>query len=144
MSLATRTRFPELETLRNRVDRLFADFANWPQGFASRVDVPVDVQEVDNRVIVKATIPGYKAEDIDVEVTKGVLSIHAESREERDNTCGAWHMQERFVGSVERVLRLPVEVRDEPVKAEYKDGVLTITLEKTEPAPRRKVEVTAG
>jgi HSP20 family protein len=141
MSLAVRTRFLELETLRERVDKLFAEFAAWPREM-DRVSMPLDVEETDSELVVTASLPGIKPEDINVEVDRGRLAIRGESREEsREEKKGTWHVQERRVSSVERLFTLPVAVKEDTAAAEYKDGVLKVTFKKDGVMQVRKVEV---
>ena len=143
MSLAVRTRFPEFDTLRERVDKLFTEFGVWPREM-DRAGLPLDVQETDADVVVTASLPGIKPEDITVEVERGRLAIRGESRAEREETKGTWHLQERRVGSVERVFTLPVAVKEDTGTADYHDGVLTVTLKKDKVTPGRTIAVTAA
>lgn len=142
MSLATRTRFPELDTLRERIDRLFAEFTVWPRADFEKTVMPIDVQETNRELTVTASLPGIKAEDIYMEVEGGILNIRGESREERDETEGNWHVLERRIGSVQRSLTLPAAVDPETSRATIKDGVLTVTFAKTEQASPKTIEVT--
>jgi HSP20 family protein len=142
MSLATRTRFPELDTLRERIDRLFAEFTVWPRADFEKTVMPIDVQETARELTVTASLPGIKAEDIYMEVEGGILNIRGESREERDETEGNWHVLERRIGSVQRSLTLPAAVDPETSRATIKDGVLTVTFAKTEQASPKTIEVT--
>lgn len=144
MSLATRTRFPELDTLRERIDRLFAEFAAWPRADGERQVMPIDLQETDDELTVTASLPGIRPEDVSVEVDQGVLTIRGESREERDETRGAWHIQERRTGSVQRAIALPVAVDADSATATLKDGVLSVTLKKTTPTRPRSIPVKTG
>jgi HSP20 family protein len=143
MSLAVRTRFPEFDALRERVDKLFTEFAAWPREL-ERVSMPLDVQETDDELVVTASLPGIKPEDISVEVDRGRLAIRGESRAERAEQTSTWHVQERRVGSVERLFTLPVAIKEDTAVAAYKDGVLKVTFKKDGVTKAHKVEVKAS
>ncbi len=106
--------------------------------------MPLDVQETDDGVLVKASLPGVKPEDIAVEVRNGVLTIKGESHEHRDETRGRWHVVERRVGSVERSVTLPTPVDESSGDAKYEDGVLTVAFKKSVEKPGKKIEVNSG
>jgi HSP20 family protein len=136
MTVATRSVFRELETMRDRLDRLFSEFTP-----GSTDALPLDVQETEKDVIVKATMAGYKPEEITIEAHNGVLTIAAESRQERTEEQGTWHVRERRFGSVYRTIALPVEVASDKAEAKLADGVLTITLPKSAKPEGKKIEV---
>jgi HSP20 family protein len=86
-------------------------------------------------------IPGMEAKDIDIEVTGNTLNVSGERKEEKEEKGKTWHRIERKTGSFARSVTLPSAVMEEKVEAAYKDGVLTITLPKTEEAKTHKVKV---
>jgi HSP20 family protein len=131
-----------LDTLRERVDRLFAEFAVWPRNGIEKLAMPVDVQETEYELTVTASLPGIKAEDMYVDVDRGVLTIRGESREERDEERGDWHLQERRVGSVRRSLTLPAAVDADTAAATISDGVLKVTFTKSSKAAPKSIAVT--
>lgn len=102
---------------------------------------PVDIRETENDLVVKADVPDVKFEDIDVRIENGTLTLKGERKFEQDKAEGGWHRVERSYGSFERVFTLPETVNPEGVKAEYKNGVLTVTLPKKEIAKPRQVKV---
>lgn len=144
MSITPRSRFLDMETLRDRFDRLFSDLMNGTSVTEERGVVPLDVHETDEEVTVKASMPGIKPEDITVEVRNGVLSIKGESHEHRDETRGKWHVVERRVGTVERSTSLPTPVDESSGEAKYEDGVLVISFRKSVEKPGAKIEVKAA
>jgi HSP20 family protein len=101
----------------------------------------VDIRETENALIVKADVPDMKFEDIDVRMENGTLTLRGERKFEQDKKEGGWHRVERSYGTFERVFTLPDTVDPEGVKAEYKNGVLTVTLPKKEIAKPRQVKV---
>jgi HSP20 family protein len=134
----------------------FADFDNFPAGmrlFQDSVNrlfsepngrpwVPaVDIQETDHALIVKADIPDMGMKDIDVRMENGTLTLRGERKFENQKTEGGWHRVERSYGTFERAFTLPETVDPEGVKAEYKNGVLTVKLPKKEIAKPRQIKV---
>ena len=134
----------------------FADFETFPAGlrlFQDSVNrmfsepngrpwVPaVDIQETDQELIVKADVPDMKFEDFDVRIENGTLSLRGERKFEAKKAEGGWHRVERAYGTFERAFALPETVNPEAVKADYKNGVLTVTLPKKEVAKPRQIKV---
>ena len=102
----------------------------------------VDVAETDTAYQVKAELPGIRKEDLDVTVDDGVLTIKAEHNDNQEQTeNGQLICQERSYGKFVRSLRLGANVDEETITAEYRDGVLHITLPKAKEVQPRKVEV---
>ena len=102
----------------------------------------VDVAETDTAYQVKAELPGIRKEDLDVTVDDGVLTIKAEHNDNQEQTeNGQLIRQERSYGKFVRSLRLGASVDEETITAEYRDGVLHITLPKAKEVQPRKVEV---
>src|SRR6185503_19143777 len=130
--------FPGLKAFEDTMNRLFVE----PNG---RPWVPpVDIREDENELVVKADIPDVKFEDIDVRLENGTLTLRGERKFEKKDEGkenGGWHRVERSYGTFERVFTLPDTVNPEGVKADYKNGTLTITLPKKEIAKPRQVKV---
>jgi HSP20 family protein len=101
----------------------------------------LDVYEDDDNVIVKAELPGMKKEDIEVSLHNGALSIAGERKREEKLQDIETYRSERFVGRFHRSIALPSEVKADQVAANYKDGILTITLPKVEAAKPKQIEV---
>lgn len=80
MSITTRSPFGELETLRDRMDRLFADLSIWSRPATETTGLLVDLRETDTDLVLETPLPGIKPEDIDIEVSHGVLTIKGEPR----------------------------------------------------------------
>ncbi|KAG5179098.1 HSP20-like chaperone [Tribonema minus] len=93
----------------------------------------LDISETDKEVNVSIDLPGLKKEDINVELSKGLLTIRAERKEEHETKDKQFMRKERSFGVVERIVRVPdtVDSSQSHVKANFKDGVLHVTLEKT-------------
>ena len=101
----------------------------------------MNVWEDDENVFVEAEIPGLEMEAIEIFVNgDDQLTIQGE-RQQPDSGGGTWHRQERSFGKFARMLHLPNEVDADAVIAEFKDGVLTITLPKKEEVKPRRITV---
>lgn len=134
-----------LADLRDELDRLFeAPFAGL--GRASQLltgwTPALDVHETKDNFIVRAELPGMKREEIDVSLHEGVLSISGERKTENIKEEAEVYRSERFYGKFQRSVTLPTSVAGDKVEAKYKDGILTITLPKTEEAKRKQINVT--
>jgi HSP20 family protein len=84
-----------------------------------------------------------EAKEIDITVTSDLLTIKGEKKEEKEEKGENFHRRERRYGSFSRSFRLPVEVKADTINADYKDGVLTVTLPKVEKEKPRRVEITS-
>jgi HSP20 family protein len=102
---------------------------------------PVDIQENENELVLKADVPEVEMKDIDVRLENGTLTIKGERKFEAKKTEGGWHRMERGYGSFERAFAIPETVNPEGVKADYKNGVLTVTMPKKEIAKPRQIKV---
>jgi HSP20 family protein len=131
-------------TLREAMDRLFDDAFTRPISMTGSLSLPaVDMYQTDDELVVKAAVPGMKAEDVQISVTGEVLSIKGESRQKEDNQEKAWHIREQRWGSFERRIMLPTEVVADKAKAEFENGILTITLPKAEEVRPKTITVKA-
>jgi HSP20 family protein len=128
-------RSPPLAAFRHEMDRLFDTFFA-PSRFAAAElgDLPfnpaIDLTESEKEVRLRAELPGVEEKDVDIRLEGDVLTIRGEKREERMSEGDHRRVIERSYGSFERSLRLPFEPEDGQVKAEFKNGVLTITAKK--------------
>jgi HSP20 family protein len=114
------------------LDRPFAGYKAWPA---------IDVAEEENAIVVRAEVPGCKAEDIDISVYGNTLTISGEKKfEEEKKEKGYYHVESTY-GSFRRELALPTDVDPGKVEAACKDGVLSITLPKAASAKAVKVKV---
>ena len=102
---------------------------------------PVDIMETENELTVKADLPDVRLSDIDVRVENQTLSIKGERRFEENSTGKGYHRIERSYGRFTRSFAVPNSVDTEKVSADYKDGVLTVSLPKKEAAKARQVKV---
>ena len=102
----------------------------------------VDVSESDGSVVVKAELPGMESNDIDVDLTGNVLTIKGEKKiEEEKKEEERVYCRERFYGTFQRSFRLPAGVESDKVEANFKNGVLTVTVPKSEESKHKKIEI---
>jgi HSP20 family protein len=124
------------------LDRVFED-AGLPTFFSEerRFTPAFDVSETDKELILRAEVPGMDKDDIDINLTDGLLSIRGEKKREHKEENENYYCIERHYGTFSRTMRLPVEVETDKIDATYKDGVLTIILPKTELVEPKKIQV---
>jgi HSP20 family protein len=133
--------FPSVRAFEDTMNRLFAgQLANAPAN--QRPWVPaVDIRETDQEIVLKADVPDMKFEDMNVQLENGTLTIKGERKFEQEKHEGGWHRLERSYGTFERAFAVPESIDPEKVKADYKNGVLTVILPKKEIAKPRQVKV---
>jgi HSP20 family protein len=102
---------------------------------------PLDVFQDKDHVFVKVEIPGMKKEDIQISLHENTLTISGERKQEQEIKEGDGYRSERFFGRFHRSLTLPVSVQTNNVTAQYKDGILAVTLGKAEEAKPKQIEV---
>jgi HSP20 family protein len=139
---AARTPFQEAARLESTLRRLFAEPFPLPF-FAETVGwMPaVDVAESNGDLVVTAELPGMKKDDIALELADGVLTLRGQKTEESEREEREMHVTERSYGSFRRSFTLPCPVDETKVNAEFKDGVLRVTLPKTGEAKGQKIEI---
>jgi HSP20 family protein len=135
---------------RGEMDRLFDSFmrdalsvGDRPWGVMGSWGPPLDVEETDKEVHVRAEIPGVKADDLQLAIRGNALVISGEKKETQERDSGGYYYQERRFGSFRREVPLPTAVDPDDVKAEYKDGILTVKLKKSQEALPKKIPVKA-
>lgn len=101
----------------------------------------VDIVETDKAFNIKAEIPEVKKEDVKVTVDNGVLTIKGERKQEKEDKSKKFHRIERFFGSFTRSFTLPDNVDENKIDASFKDGMLTLTIPKTEETRPKAMEV---
>jgi HSP20 family protein len=136
--------FGRLTDLRDEIDRLFeTPLAEWARTsqLLSGWTPAIDIYEDKDNLYVRAELPGMKREQIEVSLHEGTLSISGERKGENKHEGAEVYRAERFFGRFQRTVTLPAPVSPEKVKAQYQDGLLTITLPKTEEAKPKRIDV---
>jgi HSP20 family protein len=137
----------ELTTTRDRLNRIFGRNEAWDtEGVLTVADwaPSVDILEKENEVLIKAELPGVESKDVAVTVDNNVVTIKGERHLEKDVKKESYHRMERAYGSFSRSFSLPDTVDTGNVRAEYKDGLLTLSLPKKTAAKSRTVEIKAA
>lgn len=133
----------EMMTLREAMDHLFDDAFTRPLRLGNgHWSMPaVDMYQTDNEIVVKAAIPGVKTDDVQISVTDEVLTIKGEVKEKEETKEKAYHIREQRWGMFERTIALPTDVVADKAKAEFENGVLTITLPKAEDVKPKTITI---
>ena len=137
--------FSDLRRMQQDMDRLWRGFmptAEHPE--MESWAIPLDVAQEGDNIVVHASLPGVKPDDIQVSIENNVLTIKGETKEEKEHKEGDYLMRERRVGSFHRALRLPDTVDTEKAKPYYEDGVLTVAFPKMESKKSKQLKVTVG
>jgi HSP20 family protein len=136
--------FRDFERMRRDMDRFWDSFF---QRGVRRTDedaewLPsLDVAETKDEIVVKAEVPGMDPKDIDISLSDGLLTIKGEKKQEREEKEEDYHLVERSYGTFTRSIRLPKEVRRDKISASYKNGVLKVTLPKSEEAKQKEIKI---
>jgi HSP20 family protein len=151
MTLVRWEPFHNLVSIQDRMNRIFDDAFRGQHG-ASEDDwalggnwaPAVDIFEHEGNIVLKAELPGIEAKDVDIRVENNVLSLRGERKFESEVKREDCHRVERAYGSFSRSFTLPNVVDTEKIKAEYKDGVLQVTLPQKEEAKPKQISIAVG
>ncbi len=146
MTLTRYNPFQELDELAAPL-RLFSDSVNrwFSEGQAGRPWSPnVDIKETADEIVLQADVPGVDANDIDIKLEDGTLTLKGERKFQEEKKGEGYHRIERGYGSFVRCFSVPDSVDPEKVQAAHKNGVLTVTLPKKELAKPRSVKISVN
>jgi HSP20 family protein len=147
MSLVRWNPLNDFSVLQNQINRFFKEtLGTWPlESSGSATWSPVaDICETGDNLYVKAELPGVDPKMVDVRLENNVLTIRGQREFEHRGETENYHRIERSYGMFARTFTLPVTIDSEKIRAEFKDGVLTLTLPKSERAKPRKIEIVAA
>lgn len=135
--------FREFRSFKDEMDRLFDSFfGRWPFERAELGWSPcVDVEEEADHFVVQAELPGLRKEEIKVSITGDTITISGERKREAEEKGKIFHRLERAYGRFSRSITLPGEVEVDKVKAKYENGILTLTLPKSERAISKEIPI---
>jgi HSP20 family protein len=135
----------EMISLREAMDRLFEDAFTRPFSLRDgNFSMPaVDMYQTDDDVVVKVALPGFRAEDVQINITGDMLTLRGEMKREEEKKEKAWYIREHRSGSFERTITLPTEVNADKANAEFENGILTISLPKAEQVKPKTITVKA-
>lgn len=134
----------EMMTLREAMDHLFDDAFTRPLSLTGNWSVPaIDMYQTDNEIVVKAALPGIKADEVQINIVGDVLTLKGEMKHEEESKNKAYHIHEQRWGAFERSVGLPTTVVADKSKAEFENGILTITLPKAEEVKPKLITIKA-
>ena len=135
----------DLMTSQRGIDRLFKEaftpFYDEGESSTRTWAPPVDIYETENDIVLKAELPGIDPQDVEVKVEDNTLYLKGERKFEKEVMNENYHRVERSYGSFARSFSLPNSISAEKVKAEFKDGLLTLTLPKREEAKPKTIKI---
>lgn len=132
----------EMMTLREAMDRLFDEAFTRPLSLSGVSALPaIDMYQTPDEVVVKAALPGLKADDVQISVTGDLLTLRGEFKQEDEKKEATYHIREHRYGAFERTIMLPTDVQTEKAKADFENGVLTITLPKAEAVKPKTITI---
>ena len=137
--------FRELTSIENQFNRMFGfNRKRWAalDSSPNRNWKPnVDIFESENELVLKAELPGINPDDVELNIEKNVLVIRGERKLENDKLIEDYHRIERAYGVFNRSIVLPTSIKEDEVSAEFKDGLLTVTIPKQETAKARQIKI---
>lgn len=145
MSLIRWQPFSEIDSLQKEMNRLFDSLApRTTEGLSSAFVPAAEMEETPEAIHLKLEVPGLDAKDIDIQVSADAISISGERKSETTTEDQGMTRSEFRYGSFRRVIPLPTRVQNTNVNAEYKDGILNLTLPKAEEEKNKVVKVNVG
>jgi HSP20 family protein len=138
--------FEGMRNMQDRINRLFGEtFGGYPatreETYKGAWTPPVDICEDKDNIVVKAELPGMKKDDVLIEIKDNVLTLTGERKHEQETKQENYHRIERVYGKFSRSFTLPDSVKVHKLQANYKDGVLEITLPKAEEAKETAIPI---
>jgi HSP20 family protein len=146
MAITRWSPFQELTNLHTTMDRLFGDMFEGTQDVSTpnmTFRLPVDISEKDDRYLIKAPVPGFKPEEVNVTVSGNVLTIAAKHQEQKEDKQGDYIRREMIVGDFERQIALPADARSENINATFDNGVLQVEVPRQPKPQPKRIEVKA-
>jgi len=136
--------FYDIISARDTMDRMLENyFGRSPKAFEGYDVIDLDLYQTDNDVVIEASIPGIDPDDINISVAGEVLTIKGEVKQETESKEADYHIKERRYGSFSRSISLPTQVVADKANAEFKNGILKLTLPKAEEVKPKTITVKA-
>jgi HSP20 family protein len=134
--------FHEMETLRRQMDQVFDELAGFNRDVKTNTWSPaIELKDENEHLVLRAEIPGVEGKDLDIQVAREAVSIAGETRYEKKTEEKGFYRSEFRYGKFQRTIPLPIPVENDKVQAEFKNGILTLTLPKAEEVRRRVFKV---
>jgi HSP20 family protein len=140
----------EMVSLRSAMDRLFEDSFVSPLtwrtigGGSDSLAPPIDVHETADEIVVTASLPGMKADDVEITMTGQTLTMRGEFRADDKIEKDQYLYRERRFGSFSRTVQLPVRVEGDQAQASFTDGILRLSIPKAEEVKPRQIRINAS
>jgi HSP20 family protein len=136
--------FAEIDTLRRQMDRMFDDLVGFNVLPQDSWKPAIELIDNENSLKLRASLPGVEAKNLDVSVTRDSVTISGEHHYEKTTEDKGYYHSEFSYGKFQRTVALPVAIKNEEVVADFKDGILTLTLPKLEEAKDKVVKISLG
>jgi HSP20 family protein len=137
--------FRDMVSIQDEMNKLFDDFlgrplmrTEWSEGVWNP---SVDISETKDNVLIKAEMPGLNKEDVKISMQDNMLTLTGEKKQEKEEKETNYHRVERSYGAFSRSFSLPTSVKNDKIRATYKDGILSITLPKTEEVKPKEIPI---
>lgn len=111
------------------------------EDYSDEGQLTIDVYQTKNDIIIKAAVAGINAEDLDICLNNDMLTIHGERKQEKESAQKEYFYQECYWGKFSRTIILPADVKQDKIKAQLKNGILTITLPKASSTGSKRINV---
>jgi HSP20 family protein len=123
------------------MDRIWNRFSRESAAYERDWNPSLDLMETEASLVAEVEVPGINADDIDISVTSDMLTVTGEKKQQTDEQGKNYHVLERAYGRFSRSIPLPTAVNPDRVEARYKDGILRITMGKSQGAKSKRIEV---
>jgi len=136
--------YRDIMSLRQVMDRMFDDTFLWParsQYEMAGGNLPLDMYQTKDEVVVKAALPGMKPEEVDITLTGDTLTIKGEHKEDKEVKEADYIRREHRYGSFSRTVAIPVSVQSDKAQAAFENGILTLTLPKAEAIKPKQIKI---
>jgi HSP20 family protein len=144
MTLMRWSPFSDLNTLQGRVNRLFDELGRTDETNTTLWAPMADIFETQESLVLQVELPGVDRSKIDIQIENNVLTIRGERKFNNEVKSENYHRVERSYGNFSRSFSLPMVVDQEKVSADYKDGILKISLPKKEQAKAKRIQIAAA
>jgi len=133
--------FQEMETLRHQMDKMFDELAGYNREVTKTWSPAVELEDTNDNLILRAEVPGLEGKDLDIQVAREAVSIAGETRYENKAEKRGYLRSEFRYGKFQRTIPLPAAIKNDQVQAEFKNGILILTMPKAEEAKNKVVKI---
>ena len=145
MSYLPRLRSKSIRTRDSIFDDLFNELYSLPTSFLSKSGMDlsprIDISETDNEYKIEAELPGINQKEIDVKIDNNILTIKGKKEDVKEEKEKNYHLRERYYGAFQRSISLPNNIEPEKIKASFENGVLNISVPKSDKRTPKKIEI---